>query len=67
MGPSLREGRSVVQFPSIEDHYDFVVKGSTNGIRYGVNGVGRGWMPGFGAMLSSDDIMLIVEYERALR
>ena len=67
MGPSLREGRSVVQFPSIDDHYDFVVKGSTNGIRYGVNGVGRGWMPGFGAMLSSDDIMLIVEYERALR
>ncbi|MBI5157068.1 MAG: c-type cytochrome [Acidimicrobiia bacterium] len=67
MGPSLREGRSVVQFPSIDDHYDFVVKGSTNGVRYGVNGVGRGWMPGFGAMLSSDDIMLIVEYERALR
>ena len=67
MGPSLREGRAVVQFPDIQDHYDFVVKGSVNGAAYGVNGVGRGWMPGFGAMLGSDDIMLIVKYERSLR
>ena len=67
MGPSLRQGRAMVQFPDIQDHYDFVVKGSANGIQYGVNGVGRGWMPGFGAMLSADDIMLIVKYERTLR
>ena len=66
MGPSLREGRAVVQFPDIEDHYDFVVAGSTNGIQYGVNGIGRGWMPGFGAMLTEEDIMLIVIYERSL-
>ncbi len=66
MGPSLREGRSIVQFPNIEDHYDFVVKGSSNGAAYGVNGVGRGWMPGFGAVLSADDIMLIVRFERTL-
>ncbi|HAX82351.1 MAG TPA: hypothetical protein DCY40_07290 [Actinobacteria bacterium] len=66
MGPSLREGRSVVQFPNIDDHYDFVVGGSTNGVQYGVNGVGRGWMPGFGAMLTEADIMLIVQYERTL-
>jgi len=67
MGPSLREGRAVVQFPDIADHYDFVVKGSSNGAQYGVNGIGRGWMPGFGAMLSGDDIMLIVRFERTLR
>ena len=67
MGPSLREGRAIVQFPDIEDHYDFVVKGSSNGAAYGVNGVGRGWMPGFGAVLSADDIMLIVRFERTLR
>jgi mono/diheme cytochrome c family protein len=66
MGPSLREGRSVVQFPDIEDHYDFVVSGSVNGAQYGVNGIGRGWMPGFGAMLTEEDIRLIVMYERTL-
>ena len=66
LGPSLREGRSVVQFPDIEDHYDFVVSGSVNGVLFGVNGVGRGWMPGFGTMLSAEDIMLIVQYERTL-
>lgn len=66
MGPSLRQGRSVVQFPDIEDHYDFVVSGSVNGVQYGVNGIGRGWMPGFGAMLSAEDIMLIVQFERAM-
>jgi mono/diheme cytochrome c family protein len=43
MGPSLREGRSVVQFPDIEDHYDFVV-----GIGTDRTGQRRrpGWMPG---------------------
>lgn len=66
MGPSLRGGRSVVQFPDIQDHYDFIVKGSVNGTAYGVNGVGRGWMPGFGSSLSAADIMLIVQYERAM-
>lgn len=66
MGPSLRDGRSVVQFPLLQDHYDFVVKGSANGVAYGVNGVGRGWMPGFGAELTAEDIMLIVQYERTM-
>lgn len=66
MGPSLRERRSVVQFPDIDDHYDFVVAGSVNGVQYGVNGIGRGWMPGFGALLSAEDIMLIVQFERAM-
>ncbi len=66
MGPSLRQGRAVVQFPDIEDHYDFVVAGSANGAQYGVNGIGRGWMPGFGAMLSEADIRLIIQYERAM-
>ncbi len=66
MGPSLREGRAVVQFPDIDDHYDFVEAGSVNGVQYGVNGIGRGWMPGFGALLSAEDIMLIVQFERAM-
>jgi mono/diheme cytochrome c family protein len=66
LGPSLRDGRSIVQFPGAEDHYDFIVNGSVNGQAYGVNGIGRGWMPGFGAVLSEADIRLIVEFERSL-
>ena len=66
MGPSLREGRSVVQFPDLDEHVDFIIRGSENGQAYGVNGIGRGWMPGFGAVLSRDDITLIAEFERVL-
>ncbi|MGI9647968.1 MAG: c-type cytochrome [Acidimicrobiia bacterium] len=67
MGPSLRTGRTEVQFPDAEDHYEFILEGSDNGQAYGVNGIGRGWMPGFGAVLSQDDLRLIVDFERSLR
>jgi mono/diheme cytochrome c family protein len=67
LGPSLRDGRSLVQFPDEEDHYEFILNGSVNGQAYGVNGIGRGWMPGFGAVLSEADIRLIVEFERSLQ
>jgi mono/diheme cytochrome c family protein len=66
LGPSLREGRSVVQFPDSEDHYEFILGGSENGIGYGVNGIGRGWMPAFGTLLSQADLRLIVAFERSL-
>ncbi len=66
LGPSLRDGRSVVQFPNEADHLGFIVNGSQNGVGYGVNGIGRGWMPGFGAVLGQEDLMLIVKFERAL-
>ncbi len=66
MGPSLRDGRSVVQFPDEADHLDFIILGSENGQGYGVNGIGRGWMPGFGATLTQEDLMLIVRLERVL-
>ena len=66
LGPALRASRSVVQFPDAEDHYEFIVVGSDNGQPYGVNGIGRGWMPGFGAVLTEADIRLIVDYERSL-
>ncbi len=65
-GPSLRAGRSVVQFPDYEDQVDFIVEGSEDGKQYGVNGVGRGWMPGFGAVLPESDIRAIVSLVRAL-
>jgi mono/diheme cytochrome c family protein len=66
-GPSLRNGRSVVQFPDEAEHLSFIINGSVNGQLYGVNGIGRGWMPGFGTVLSEQDLMLIVKFERALR
>jgi mono/diheme cytochrome c family protein len=65
-GPSLRDGRSVVQFPDFGEQLDFIVNGSENGQAYGVNGIGRGWMPGFGAVLSEADLRLIVRFARVL-
>lgn len=66
LGPSLRDGRSVVQFPEFDDQLDFIINGSQDGVGYGVNGIGRGWMPGFGAQLTLEDLELIVLYERGL-
>lgn len=65
-GPAIYDGRTLIQFPAIESHVDFVVKGSQVGAEYGVNGVGNGEMPGFGASLTAEDIELIVLYERTL-
>jgi mono/diheme cytochrome c family protein len=66
LGPALRANRSVIQFPDADDHYEFIVEGADNGQPYGVNGIGRGWMPGFGAVLTEADIRLIVDFERSL-
>ena len=65
-GPSLIDGRSLVQFPDVEDQLAFVIEGSENGKHYGVNGLGSGRMPAFGAVLSEAQIELIVKYERTL-
>lgn len=65
-GPSLTDGRTLVQFPNIEDHIDFIINGSNWAENYGVNGLGSGRMPGFGQLLSREDIELIVKYERSM-
>lgn len=65
-GPALNDGRSVVQFPEYASQVDFILNGSELGKNYGVNGIGRGWMPGFGQLLSQEDIDLIILYERSL-
>lgn len=64
LGPSLRGGRALTQFLTAEDMYDFIEGGSVSGVGYGVNGVGSGRMPGFGMVLSADDLDLIVRYLR---
>jgi mono/diheme cytochrome c family protein len=56
----------VVQFPDEAEHVAFVISGSNQAESYGVNGIGRGWMPGFGQLLTREDIELIVKYERSL-
>ena len=64
LGPALWNGRPNVQFLIGSDMVDFITKGSENGVPYGVNGVGSGRMPGFGPVLSLEDLELIVQYLR---
>lgn len=65
-GPAITDGRSIAQFPSIEDQVDFIISGTNASEPYGVNGLGTGRMPGFGASLSRADIELITLYERTM-
>ena len=44
----------------------FIAAGSEYGKRYGVQGQGSGRMPGFGAMLTEEQIEAVVEYVRSL-
>lgn len=64
LGPALWEGRPNVQFLDAADMVSFLIKGSENGVPYGVNGVGSGRMPGFGPVLSMEDLDLVVQYLR---
>ncbi len=45
---------------------DFIKNGSTQGAKYGTQGQGTGRMPGFGNMLTQEQIEAIVEYVRSL-
>jgi mono/diheme cytochrome c family protein len=65
-GPALAEGRSLIQFPDPADQVAFIISGSDNAVGYGVNGIGSGRMPGFGRVLSQEQIELIVMYERSM-
>jgi mono/diheme cytochrome c family protein len=65
-GPSLLDGRAVIQFPDPADQVDFIVGGSEFGKNYGINGLGSGRMPAFGQILSTEDIELLVRFERSL-
>ncbi|KAA3640034.1 MAG: hypothetical protein DWP92_03710, partial [Armatimonadetes bacterium] len=65
-GPSLLDNRAVIQFPDIQDHIDFIIDGSEDSKKYGINGLGSGRMPAFGEILSLTQIELIAMYERTL-
>ena len=66
MGPNLTNGDTVRQFPVESDHVQFVQTGSEDGKKYGQQGQGSGRMPGFGQLLTPEQIQAIVEYERSL-
>ena len=65
-GPNLTSGATVRQFPDKETHIAFITEGSDQNKGYGTRGIGSGRMPGFGQMLSAEQIEAIVEYERSL-
>lgn len=64
-GPALFEGRPNVQFLDQESLVEFIEEGSGAQAAYGVNGIGSGRMPAFGAVLSEEDINLIAAYIRS--
>lgn len=65
-GWNLTGGAVNNHFPNESDMIDFVKSGSTEGARYGVQGQGSGRMPGFGALLTDEQIAKIVDYVRSL-
>ncbi|CAB4885503.1 unannotated protein [freshwater metagenome] len=66
LGPNFTGGASNSHFPSEADQIDFIKKGSELGKKYGLQGQGSGRMPGFGNMLTDEQIKAIVEYVRSL-
>jgi len=65
-GWNLTGGSTNEHFPNEADMIEFITSGSTYGARYGTQGQGSGRMPGFGAMLTEDQIREIAEYVRSL-
>ncbi len=57
-GPNITGGAEVAQFPNVDNHIDFIRRGSEDGIRYGVAGQGGGQMPGFSNRLDEDVLVL---------
>jgi mono/diheme cytochrome c family protein len=69
-GPNLTGGVTLRQFPpltgGVQKHVEFVTTGSDFQQTYGTQGIGSGRMPGFGELLSKEQIDEIVIYERSL-
>lgn len=65
-GWNLTGGATNTHFPNEADMINFIKSGSSNGKKYGMQGQGSGRMPGFGHVLSDEQIKAIVEYVRGL-
>lgn len=68
-GPNLTGGLTKRQFPDEKVMHEFITNGSEYGKPYGTRGQGGnegGGMPGFGQVLTAEQIQAIIEYERGL-
>jgi mono/diheme cytochrome c family protein len=65
-GWNLTGGSTASHFPNEQEMIDFVKGGSEMGQRYGKQSQGTGRMPGFGNLLTDEQIKAIVEYVRSL-
>ena len=65
-GWNLTGGKAATAFPNEDDMIDFIRNGSVYGAKYGIQGQGSGRMPGYGALLTDEQITAIVEYVRGL-
>jgi mono/diheme cytochrome c family protein len=65
-GWNLTGGSTNARFPNEADMIDFISNGSVLGAKYGIASQGSGRMPGFGSMLTPEQIHAIVEYVRSL-
>ena len=65
-GWNLTGGSTNSHFADEADMINFIKNGSEFGRLYGLNGQGSGRMPGFGAMLTDEQIEAVVEYVRSL-
>jgi mono/diheme cytochrome c family protein len=65
-GWNLTAGSTNSHFPSEQDMITFIQTGSELGQRYGKQSQGTGRMPGFGSLLTDEQIKAIVEYVRSL-
>jgi mono/diheme cytochrome c family protein len=66
LGWNLTGGAPSRHFPNEEEMISFIKTGSTDGAKYGTQGQGSGRMPGFGNMLTDEQISAIVQYVRSL-
>jgi mono/diheme cytochrome c family protein len=65
-GWNLTGGSETAKFPSQDDMKAFVAEGSENGKGYAPQSQGSGKMPGFGTLLTDEQLTAIIEYERSL-
>lgn len=65
-GWNLTGGSTVAKFPNEDDMFAFIKNGSVDGQKYGTQGQGSGKMPGFGNMLTDEQIHQIMNYVRSL-
>ena len=65
-GWNLTGGSTNNHFATEADMVAFIKSGSQEGKLYGRNGQGTGRMPGFGNLLTDEQIQAIVEYVRSL-